>query len=147
MIRDFIILMTFILLVSCDTSLKQTLLNQKDSEYWCYYDSSDGYYGIYLKFKNDGLYDRYHIGEDGKVELRNKDGDLFYNRDWNLRDNDSVMILDYDVMDVVSYNENVIVLSNNDKYIFLLKENATNRRKGEKYYYYKRLENPDLYEK
>lgn len=139
--------MAFILLVSCDTSLKQTLLNQEDSEYWCLYDSLEGYYGIYLKFKKDGLYHRYSIDEDGKVELRNKDGDLYYNREWNLRDNDSVMVLNYNVMDVVSYNENVIVLSNNDKYIFLLKENATNRRKGEKYYYNKRLSHPDLYVK
>lgn len=139
--------MAFILLVSCDTSLKQTLLNQEDSEYWCLYDSLEGYYGIYLKFKKDGLYDRYSIDEDGKVELRNKDGDLYYNREWNLRDNDSVMVLNYNVMDVVSYNENVIILSNNDKYIFLLKENATNRRKGEKYYNNKRLSHPDLYVK
>ncbi|MBY8963103.1 hypothetical protein KJK34_10100 [Flavobacterium sp. D11R37] len=139
--------MAFILLVSCDTSLKQTLLNQEDSEYWCFYDSLEGYYGIYFKFKKDGLYDRYYIDEDGKVELRNKDGDLYYNREWNLRDNDSVMVLNYNVMDVVSYNENVIVLSNNDKYIFLLKENATNRRKGEKYYHNKRLSNPDVYVK
>lgn len=135
------------MLVSCDTSLKQTLLNQEDSEYWCFYDSLEGYYGIYLKFKKDGLYDRYYIDEDGKVELKNKDGDLYYNREWNSRDNDSVMVLNYNVMDVVSYNENVIVLSINDKYIFLLKENATNRRKGEKHYYNKRLSHPDLYVK
>lgn len=116
-----------------------------DDEYWCVYDDIDsGYQGIYYKFHENGVYDRYRI-EKGVAYVNNNAPDNYPGiKKWEVR-KDSIAILNNHTFDIVSYNQNVIILSKYERHIFLIKENSKSVRKGGKFFYNKREDNPEKY--
>lgn len=148
---------TFILLtimVSCEkqNSLKEILIAKPD-EAWVIY-SSEPYVSsfTYYKFEKDNFSNR--VERDSTYKFYKYKGGSDVQEGpvkWYVT-NDSILKWGLHAFDVVSYNNNVVVLYytsdnnyRNDKMLFLIKEKENSPRKYSNYFSQKRVEHPEKY--
>ncbi|UUC46706.1 hypothetical protein [Flavobacterium cerinum] len=104
------------------------------------------FHGIYYKFNKDGTYDKYSLGNDGKLSLFNNDGDLIDDyRPWKIT-KDSILLWRHHRGDVVLINDNVIIVRyGKESNVILIKEDIGKMRKSDTFFDQKMRANPDKY--
>lgn len=139
--------------MSCDkqNSLEEILLT-KPNEAWVYYSPKSADF-TYFKFEKDQFCNRYERNIENKFfRYQGAEDSPEGPEKWTVT-NDSILKWGMFVYDVVSYNENVIVLyyqeenSRNKRMVFLVKEKENNPRKNSGLFEQKRTDHPEKYKK
>lgn len=140
-----------ILLTGCSRkNPMEKALETKSDECWCYYTNCDSYF-TYFKFKDDQLSYRYSRDENGKFTDKPEDPYVpEVPEKWSVSE-DSILTWRNFSYDIVSFNDNAIILSYPTKekpylnYIFLIKEKENHHKKYANDFDEKRLYNPEKY--
>jgi hypothetical protein len=139
-----------ILMASCSQQNPiEKAFQTKSDEFWCYYTQRDNYF-TYFKFKENKLSYRYNRDSDHFVEASEYPYTKPIPKKWSVSQ-DSIMIWNGFFYDVVSYNENsIVLLSTSDKnpyhsYIFLIKEKERDSKKFLNDFEEKKTYNPEKY--
>jgi len=145
------ILFLFTILVSCNktTTMEEVLISKPD-EYWALYRPNSASFEYY-KFGKDKISQRYEIDGKNKFYKYEGGGDLVeIAQKWNISQ-DSIFRFNGFVFDIISSNENVVVLffkledSRDGNYAYLVKENTNHRQKNSGFYREKRINHPEKY--
>jgi hypothetical protein len=145
----YIILITALVSCSQNNSIEKAFQTKSD-EYWCYY-SLYSSYARYYKFNDKNLYHTYTIDQERQFyEIPNACCMKESDQKWSASQ-DSIMIWNGFFYDIVSYNDNsIVLLSTSDKppyhsYIFLIKEKEGDSKKYINDFEEKKLYNPEKY--
>jgi hypothetical protein len=147
------IIVMLTLMVSCEkrNSISEILI-AKPNEAWVTYDSEPDAFFTSYKFGQDGFCTRIERDSANKFYIYKGGGDLEISPEkWNVTD-DSILKWGMNVFDVVSYNDDIIVLyfisdinRRNNGMVFLIKEKENNPRKYSNYFSKKRVDHPEKY--
>nr|WP_315159447.1 hypothetical protein [uncultured Flavobacterium sp.] len=140
-----------IVLVSCNGSKKiEEILIANPNEFWAYYNPNSADL-IYFKFEKNKHTSRYERDNKNRFYKYKGEGDVIESsRKW-IVSKDSILIFNGSAYDVVSSNNEVIVLyymdkeSHNERMIFLTKEKENQPRKYSGFFGQKRIDQPKKY--
>lgn len=149
-IKIYILLL--VILASCNkttTAIEEVFINKPD-EYWTYYNPNSGNF-TYYKFNQDKFTERYFRDSANTFLKYKSSGDVIeVSQKWSVS-KDSILRFNGFVYDVVSYNENTVVLyfkdiqTKDERMIFLTKEKEENPRNYSDFYYERRINHPEKY--
>lgn len=140
-------------LVSCNKKKNiKEILTSEAGDYWTYY------YPIphvgeftYYKFDKNNMSQRYERDNTNRFYKYSGEGDVVeVSQKWSVS-KDSILRFNGLTYDIVSYNENCIVLyfkdekSKDERIVFLTKEKENNPRNYSDYYYERRQKHPEKY--
>jgi hypothetical protein len=142
------------IMVSCEkrNSLEEILI-AKPNEAWVSYNPEPyASYFTYDKFGKDYFSNRFERDSSNKFyKYKGADDNPEMPRSWSVT-NDSILKWGARAYDVVSYNEDIIVLYytsdnnyRNDRMLFLIKEKENHPRKYSNYFSQKRVDHPEKY--
>lgn len=137
-------------LVSCNkTTTIEEVLSKPDT-YWALYNPHYSTDFAYFKFDKNKISQRYEIDNENKFYKYNGEGDVIeVPQKWSVQD--SLLRFNGFVFDVVSWNDEVVVLffkpqdSKEGNYVFLTKENTKNPQKYSSFYRERRINHPEKY--
>lgn len=140
-----------LVLVSCTKTEKiEDILIANPNEYWAYYNPNSTDL-TYFKFESNNLSDRYERNNENKFYKYKGEGDVVEgSRKWSVS-NDSILKFNGLAYDVVSCNNEVIVLyymgsdGRNERMVFLTKEKEGTPRRYAGFFGQKRMDQPSKY--
>ena len=149
-IKVYFLLLLTILAGCSNTNTIEEILIGKPDEFWTYYNPNSGNF-TYYKFTKEKFTERYFRDSTNTFVKYKPSADVIeVSQKWSIS-TDSILRFNSFVYDVVSYNENTVVLyfkdlkTKEERMIFLTKEKAENPRKFSGFYEDRRINHPEKY--